>query len=409
MPMRRSMMTVISDCINSGNSRQKRAAGWNVSEPRKEHGIGMDKERKIGGRENGIDALKGIAILGVIMVHSGAASLPGLFGKIGAAGAKGVQLFLIITAYLTWKSVSRVREGKESGRNWLIQRFIRIAPLYYVCIAVYLAALGSGKRYWLGTLERVSVWNVLSHLLFLNGLNPFWTNSILGVEWYLAAIVLFYVFALLFYKKADSFERAAAGLTICSLGYFVLKTLSNRISFGENDYIWRNYMDGFSFFSSLPVLMLGVVLFYICKSETFEAYRGKAVLSYAVGISAVWVLLCLVVGESYLGGKYGLVITTEFLYGIGFSMLFISQRIKSWKLIDNPFFGILGRYSYGMFLIHMLLAEKYDTVVPMRADGGIADWGIKFVLITALSFVLAYAAENGINLLLKKGNGKSGK
>lgn len=53
-----------------------------------------------------LDSLKGWGILAVIMVHSGAAGLPGVMGRIGEAGARGVQLFFLISAFLTWGSLS---------------------------------------------------------------------------------------------------------------------------------------------------------------------------------------------------------------------------------------------------------------------------------------------------------------
>lgn len=42
-----------------------------------------------------IDAMKGIAILGVVLIHSGAGDiLPSVLGKIASIGNRGVQIFL---------------------------------------------------------------------------------------------------------------------------------------------------------------------------------------------------------------------------------------------------------------------------------------------------------------------------
>ena len=48
---------------------------------------------KVERRNNTIDALKGIGIMSIVLVHMGG-NLPGLLGKIGVNGAKAVQLFL---------------------------------------------------------------------------------------------------------------------------------------------------------------------------------------------------------------------------------------------------------------------------------------------------------------------------
>ena len=53
-----------------------------------------------------IDALKGLAILGVTMAHTGGSSLPGIFGRIGSSGARGVQLFFLISGMLAFSSLA---------------------------------------------------------------------------------------------------------------------------------------------------------------------------------------------------------------------------------------------------------------------------------------------------------------
>lgn len=90
-----------------------------------------------------VDSLKGWAMLGVILTHSKAVYFPGILGKMGIAGARGVQMFFLISAYLTAMSLDRTFE-KETQWNWrisfkwILKRLIRIVPLYYLMLAVYL-------------------------------------------------------------------------------------------------------------------------------------------------------------------------------------------------------------------------------------------------------------------------------
>ena len=60
-----------------------------------------------------IDALKGLAIIGVTMVHTGGSGLPGVLGNIGSSGARGVQMFFIISAMLTFTSLSNYFPERE--------------------------------------------------------------------------------------------------------------------------------------------------------------------------------------------------------------------------------------------------------------------------------------------------------
>jgi peptidoglycan/LPS O-acetylase OafA/YrhL len=82
-----------------------------------------------------IDALRGIAILGVMLVHSSEYVTPSsqALRAFAAFGAKGVQLFFIasaITLGMSWRSRSVVE--LTPVRNFLLRRFFRIAPMFYI-------------------------------------------------------------------------------------------------------------------------------------------------------------------------------------------------------------------------------------------------------------------------------------
>lgn len=68
-----------------------------------------------------------------------------------------------------------------------------MAPLFYVAVVV--AVLIPTFR-----LFDISIGNYVSHALFVNGLNPLWYNSIIGVEWYIADLALFYIMTPILWK-----------------------------------------------------------------------------------------------------------------------------------------------------------------------------------------------------------------
>ena len=102
-----------------------------------------------------IDSLRGWAILLVILTHaaqgrvavaavsqppSGIVPLlalpPWLAAITGNAGA-GVQLFFVVSAFLL--TLSWLSRGATAGatRRFLARRVFRIAPMYYLAIAIY--------------------------------------------------------------------------------------------------------------------------------------------------------------------------------------------------------------------------------------------------------------------------------
>src|SRR6185369_10001679 len=120
------------------------------------------KENKI----DFIDSLRGIAIIGVLVIHCGQVGIinySGFFQSIILNGAIGVQLFFVASAFTIFLTYSN-RYNKETAPvgNFFIRRFFRIAPMYYFGIIYFLWQDGFGVRYWLGDAPSVSMWNVLS-------------------------------------------------------------------------------------------------------------------------------------------------------------------------------------------------------------------------------------------------------
>ena len=107
-----------------------------------------------------IDALRGIAILAVMMVHTshhGANNYNDLFRSMFNEGARGVQLFYLASAFTLFLSYN-YRKEKENhvAGNFFIRRFFRIAPMYYIGIIYYIFQDGLGPRYWLGNAECIT-------------------------------------------------------------------------------------------------------------------------------------------------------------------------------------------------------------------------------------------------------------
>jgi peptidoglycan/LPS O-acetylase OafA/YrhL len=133
---------------------------------------------------NYIDALRGIAVLGTLMVHCsiyehGKNNYGDIFKRITFSGSNGVQLFFLMSAFTLFMSYYQ-KKGKEKNTklNFFIRRFFRIAPLFYVAIVMYLMINGLGPRYWLGDQPSITPFNLISTITFSNFINPYWINSV---------------------------------------------------------------------------------------------------------------------------------------------------------------------------------------------------------------------------------------
>jgi len=89
-----------------------------------------------------IDVLRGIAVLGVLMVHCSYFGSNFVFPKVIKSffenGAMGVQLFFFTSAFTLFLSMNnRIDNEKLPYINFFIRRFFRIAPIYYLGICCH--------------------------------------------------------------------------------------------------------------------------------------------------------------------------------------------------------------------------------------------------------------------------------
>jgi peptidoglycan/LPS O-acetylase OafA/YrhL len=167
------------------------------------------------GRLQSIDALRGIAALGVVFYHSvwqSTNAVPHNFFRwpvqllqfVSSFGYIGVFLFFVISGFcihLQWAK-ARANQQPQSikfGTFWR-RRFRRLYPPYLIAFALFMAmaALTTGIN-----VTHFFVYDVVMHLLMLHNLDPNTCYSINGVFWTLAIEEQLYLayFLLLFLRS----------------------------------------------------------------------------------------------------------------------------------------------------------------------------------------------------------------
>jgi peptidoglycan/LPS O-acetylase OafA/YrhL len=97
-----------------------------------------------------LDGLRGIAILLVLVFHF-APYAPGLhvptvlldrlYLRVSEIGWTGVDLFFVLSGYLITRILYDTKGSKHYFRQFYVRRFLRIVPLYYVALALFLIVL----------------------------------------------------------------------------------------------------------------------------------------------------------------------------------------------------------------------------------------------------------------------------
>jgi peptidoglycan/LPS O-acetylase OafA/YrhL len=194
----------------------------------------LQTESKDSGRLISIDALRGIAALGVVLYHAVLQTSHPLPNNLLQWPVKGIQflssfgyigvfLFFVISGFcihLQWARarVKTTEPQVQFGSFWK-RRLRRLYPPYLIALGLYLtmAALSTGID-----LTHFFVYDLVMHLLMLHNLDPATCYSINGVFWTLAIEEQLYLayFLLLFLRKRFGWAPTLVICLLSRVGWF---------------------------------------------------------------------------------------------------------------------------------------------------------------------------------------------
>ncbi len=171
---------------------------------------------------DGLDVLRGIAALSVVLFHC-IGLLPwnveGTPLVIFSAGWIGVDLFFMISGYVICASALRLKSKLNYAQAFWRARLTRIVPLYVVTSVLFVALVDPAF------LRERPVLQLLSHLFFVHNLFPETALSLNGVTWSLGVEMQFYLLAFL---CVPSLARIRYGWLIPSYLLLLLGVLGYR-------------------------------------------------------------------------------------------------------------------------------------------------------------------------------------
>ena len=288
-----------------------------------------------------ITGLRAYAALGVFLIHSRGMGLRN-FSRITDAiidyGKYGVIIFFVLSAFTISMSVDS-KDNFNPG-SYLLQRFLRIAPMYYVALLV--GFLIGANKYYLGYFHVDNdLKSLLLHLSFFNLFFVRYQNNIIGVEWTVPIEFLFYfVIPLAFFQmlKRPNLVPILLILTaIISVGSYKFYTQS---SYADLQYNWSFFKYSFSF-------IFGIAVYFLYKKKIFFIDNP---------IYANWTILLLFLVLFFY-------ILMGFVYKDLFSTIWIgllilvcqSRAIITRGIFENTIVQYLGKISYSIYLVHMLV------------------------------------------------------
>jgi exopolysaccharide production protein ExoZ len=308
------------------------------------------------GRSHTLDALRGLAIAGVIAIHVSQAFPSGLrmVDFAFSSGWVGVNVFYFVSAMtmcLMW--IQRETELHPT-RKFYIRRFLRIAPLFWLAIPLYLTLNGSGPSFdapfGIGPVQ------VILSALFLHGFWPDSVNSVVPGDWSIAAEMTFY---LVFPAVIVSFgARRHLYLVLAILLYLfnvcVFKPQAYAfflVYYGADHaaFVWNALH--LSFLNQLPIFLTGCSLFFALRD-------GFAKSDSAIFVG--WISLAFVADRMTGSHEFNYLLINLFLSAFVFGCIRFALRFRPIEA--------LGRNSYSMYLSHFAIIHGLRLFWPL-GDG----------------------------------------
>ncbi|MDE7205284.1 MAG: acyltransferase [Lachnospiraceae bacterium] len=309
-----------------------------------------------------------------------------------------MQLLFIINAFLVFNSLSHIAWNKENLVDWYKRKVLRLLPLYWFFTIIYVIVVDTQGTYYLGSLAKVSWLNVLCNLLFVHGFYPYYANSI-NANWFMGVLAVFYLLAPVMYRIINSLERAIMAICIISPVGYVLRHVLLSIKVLAVDGIWQDYVNIISFPSELPVILLGVLVYYIyLQIDKRDVIKSKRWFSVSIVVLMTFFMVSLILKKDLF-----MLFNNIFSFGVLFAMLLLSQLIYPIKIFNNKFLAVIGKHSYGIYLSHIIIM-KYMNLYWGKYKG-ISLWRdlIGYCILVLAAMVVSIMSEKLLEQELVEG------
>lgn len=321
-----------------------------------------------------IDALRGIAALGIIVHHVPREYLNPKINAFLHLGSSGVPLFFILSAFTLFLSHNNRKNGHEKRPlfNFYIRRYFRIAPLFYAVLIYFIFTDGLGPRNLADANSAVNAYSILANITFTFGLHPYWISSVVHSGWSIGTEMLFYLIVPLLYRTIKSthnalwflfisliFAKIATFTTYHILARFLSPLMVNSLQ-------WKSFLY-FFLPSQLPIFALGILLYFAISFFQNNTLSDKQLLpdkrSYSTPILCIFFLL-LINQALHSFTTDGLIPSFVTTYALLYIPLIYALYLNPSKIFVNKVTTYLGKISYSLYLTHGIVLALINRYLP---------------------------------------------
>lgn len=346
----------------------------------------------------GLDGLRAVAIIAVLLFHLDLTFLPG--------GYIGVDIFFVISGYLITTLLVRERRANHriDLRGFWTRRARRLLPalITVVTVSVVLGMIAGNdllvniRRQVIGALTFSNNWlEIVAGSSYFNNTSP----QLFVNFWSLAVEEQFYVFwPIIFLIVVGVSTTIRQRVTIMLIGA-VLSAVAMAVIFTPGEDPTRVYYgtDTHSF-----GLFIGGALAFLARGRWFNtgSWRRYRVVLALAGLVVLVILMCTMSSDLTWTYRGGLVLAS-----ISTAMVIAALPGRRPNLITQMFsikpFVWIGHRSYGIYLWHWPVILLIAAFGPAAKSGSALEWMYR-VLAVVITFLIAELSFRYIETPVRK-------
>jgi exopolysaccharide production protein ExoZ len=303
-------------------------------------------------RNDSVDLLRGVAILGVLAVHCIGAlptSVPTVNYFLGL-GRYGVQLFFVASAFtmlMMWERRARTEVRPVSA--FYVRRVARIIPMFWIAAIFYLLIDGVGQRYFAPT--GIGALEIALTFLTLHGWWPSAFNAVVPGGWSIAVEMTFYVIFPWLATRIHSLEAILVAICASSAIAWSAQAVSSGFLLSAPSSWSAELIDVYFKF----LFLRQAAFFFIGMGVYRWVVRGER-LRFDLKTITLCVTAALLAYAALGRGDFLVAGALAF-----FAALVLKRNFRV-KVI-----GVLGRYSYSIYLVHFMVLRGVTVSIETLA------------------------------------------
>lgn len=350
-----------------------------------------------------LDALRGWAILMVVMIHVGQGRstifmitpgfsptvpdfhLPPWLLAITSGGGNGVTLFFVVSAFSLSLGLLGSHSPHWRGYGW--RRFLRIAPMFYLAGLFYLSWTGLAPHD--GAPAGISWRSIALTAIFMHVWSPTAVNLVVPGGWSVGVEAQFYLILPLLIaltRRIRSLAWLTALATLGLLAAHAVYLVATRLNLANDAFRW--FWPG----HQLVFFPWGILAVLVLRRHG-DALRARAaalppLLHDAACLGLFAIMVVVLAAGAYWRPAWGF----PMLFGPCAALLCVLLALRPTRLLVNAPIAALGRISFSVYLVHFVLLGPALTLaraILPAAISPVPGFAVTFALVLLFAVPIA--------------------